>query len=240
MPRRLAIAAVLVTTASATGAQAAQAQNGYHINTAGANLTVRSGPGTGYSATGSIADGHPVDISCQAYGSTVSGTYGTSNVWDKIGAGRYVADSYVYTGHDGKFLSTCATSSGTLKDEYPYKGQTSRLDRWNFIKVQCTAFVAWRINERLHIGFNNYYRGPHWGNASNWDNAARSLNIPVNHTPSVGAVVQWNSGTYGHVAWVTRVNSGGTVTIEEYNYLHRTAYDYRTISASSVENYIHF
>ncbi|MFI9640999.1 peptidoglycan DD-metalloendopeptidase family protein [Micromonospora sp. NPDC051925] len=28
-------------------------------------------------------------------------TYGTSSIWDRIGSGRFIADAYVYTGHDG-------------------------------------------------------------------------------------------------------------------------------------------
>ncbi|MFF5175046.1 peptidoglycan DD-metalloendopeptidase family protein [Micromonospora sp. NPDC000089] len=71
------------------------------VNTAGADLTVRSGPGTGYAAVGSVADGARVTIYCQTSGTTVTGTYGTSSIWDRIGTGRYVADAYVLTGHDG-------------------------------------------------------------------------------------------------------------------------------------------
>jgi murein DD-endopeptidase MepM/ murein hydrolase activator NlpD len=71
------------------------------VNTAGAALTVRSGPGTGYSAVGSVADGAGVTIYCQTSGTTVTGTYGTSSIWDRIGTGRYVSDAYVYTGYDG-------------------------------------------------------------------------------------------------------------------------------------------
>ncbi|MEH1099533.1 peptidoglycan DD-metalloendopeptidase family protein [Micromonospora sp. CPCC 205561] len=71
------------------------------INTAGSPLTVRSGPGTGHSAVGTVADGARVTISCQTTGTTVTGTYGTSNIWDRIGSGRFVSDAYVYTGSDG-------------------------------------------------------------------------------------------------------------------------------------------
>lgn len=71
------------------------------VNTAGAPLTVRSGPGTGYAAVGTVADGARVTITCQTAGTSVSGTYGTSSIWDRVGSGRYVADAYVYTGSDG-------------------------------------------------------------------------------------------------------------------------------------------
>ncbi|MGW4500687.1 peptidoglycan DD-metalloendopeptidase family protein [Micromonospora sp. NPDC004336] len=71
------------------------------VNTSGTPLTVRSGPGTGYDAVGTVADGTKVTIQCQTSGTSVTGTYGTSTIWDRIGSGRFIADAYVYTGHDG-------------------------------------------------------------------------------------------------------------------------------------------
>ncbi|MGN9767819.1 peptidoglycan DD-metalloendopeptidase family protein [Micromonospora sp. SD12] len=71
------------------------------VNTSGTPLTVRSGPGTGYAAVGTVADGAKVTIHCQTSGTSVTGTYGTSTIWDRIGSGRFIADAYVYTGHDG-------------------------------------------------------------------------------------------------------------------------------------------
>ena len=71
------------------------------VNTAGSPLTVRSGPGTGYASVGTVADGQTVRIACQTSGTRVTGTYGTSSIWDRIGSGRYIADAYVYTGYDG-------------------------------------------------------------------------------------------------------------------------------------------
>ncbi|MEJ3744630.1 peptidoglycan DD-metalloendopeptidase family protein [Actinomycetes bacterium KLBMP 9797] len=71
------------------------------VNTAGAALTVRAGPGTGYGAVGTVADGAAVSIYCQTTGTSVTGTYGTSNIWERIGTGRFIADAYVNTGYDG-------------------------------------------------------------------------------------------------------------------------------------------
>lgn len=76
------------------------------VNTRGISLNVRAGPGTGYAVVGSVADGATVRISCQARGTSVSGTYGTSTLWDRIGVG-YIADAYVYTGSDGQVAPTC-------------------------------------------------------------------------------------------------------------------------------------
>ena len=77
------------------------------VNTAGADLNVRSGPGTSYSIVGSLNDGAGVSISCQTTGTSISGTYGTSNIWDKTGSGRYVPDAYIYTGSDGRVAPNC-------------------------------------------------------------------------------------------------------------------------------------
>ena len=71
------------------------------VNTAGTALTVRSGPGTSYASVGTVADGAGVTIGCQSTGTTVTGTYGTSNIWDRIGTGRFISDAYVFTGYDG-------------------------------------------------------------------------------------------------------------------------------------------
>lgn len=76
------------------------------VNTAGDPLTVRSGPGTSYAAVGSVPDGATVTISCQRRGQTITGTYGTTDLWDYIGNG-YVSDAYVYTGSDGQIAPTC-------------------------------------------------------------------------------------------------------------------------------------
>ena len=76
------------------------------INTSGLNLTVRRGATTSSTALGSVADGTFVTITCQQVGQSVSGTYGTSTLWDKIGTG-YVADAYVSTGTDGRVAPDC-------------------------------------------------------------------------------------------------------------------------------------
>jgi hypothetical protein len=77
------------------------------INTAGADLNVRSGPGTSYSIVGQVSDGQKVTIVCQVKGESITGTYGTTTLWDKLGSGGYVSDAYVYTGSDGQVAPTC-------------------------------------------------------------------------------------------------------------------------------------
>lgn len=76
------------------------------VNTSGAALTVRQAVRTGAAAVGSVSDGARVTITCQKRGQMVSGTYGSSDLWDKVGGG-YIADAFVSTGSDGQVAPTC-------------------------------------------------------------------------------------------------------------------------------------
>lgn len=76
------------------------------VDTAGPPLTVRAGASTSTNAVGSVADGTFVTIRCQKRGQSVTGTFGTSTLWDDIGNG-FVADAYVATGSDGQVAPTC-------------------------------------------------------------------------------------------------------------------------------------
>lgn len=129
--------------------------------------------------------------------------------------------------------------AGPIVDDYPYRGQSSGVDPWNFYKGQCTSFAAWRLNDRIGIDFTNQYRGEHFGNANTWDDAARRAGLTVSSTPRPGAIAQSDAGSFGHVAWVARVNADATVLIEEYNWTRPSGYGTRTVSASSFE-YIYF
>src|SRR3954452_7683543 len=131
-----------------------------------------------------------------------------------------------------------SASSGV--DDYPARLKAARLDAlvdpWQFYNRECTSFVAWRLNSENQVAFNDYWRGTHFGNASNWKKAAQALSVPVDNNPTRGAVAWWSAGSAGssrgHVAWVQTVGNGA-ITIEEYNYLHAGKYDTRTISSSS-------
>ncbi|MDQ0844280.1 peptidase [Streptomyces sp. V1I6] len=74
----------------------------------GVRLNVRSGPGTNYRLVRILPYGATVPINCQKAGETVTGTYGTSNLWDNIANGEFVADAYVQTGSDGYVARRCA------------------------------------------------------------------------------------------------------------------------------------
>jgi len=76
------------------------------VNTSGAPLTIRAGATSTSAAIGSVADGAFVTIRCQRVGQQITGTYGTTTLWDKIGDG-YVSDAYISTGSDGRVAPDC-------------------------------------------------------------------------------------------------------------------------------------
>jgi len=140
-------------------------------------------------------------------------------------------------------LRPLLTSSGDLTapltDDYPVAlkaaARDAMTDPWRFYNRECVSFVAWRLNSRDHIDFTDFYRGRQWGDAASWRSAAISVGVPVDSRPRVGSVAWFASG---HVAWVASVNSGGSVTLEEYNFVPGR-YSTRTIAASSVSAFIH-
>ncbi|MEU6662693.1 hypothetical protein [Streptomyces sp. NPDC046821] len=74
----------------------------------GVRLKVRSGPGTQYQLVKVLPLDAHVPINCQRPGETITGTYGTTNIWDNIAGGQYVSDAYVKTGTDGYVAPRCA------------------------------------------------------------------------------------------------------------------------------------
>lgn len=74
----------------------------------GVRLNVRGGPGTSYRLIRVLTYGVSVPINCQKPGERVTGPYGTSNLWDNIANGEYVADAYVNTGSDGYVAVRCS------------------------------------------------------------------------------------------------------------------------------------
>jgi uncharacterized protein YraI len=80
----------------------------YYSIAPGTTVNVRSGPGTGYTIVRVLPVGSQVPIYCQTPGTTVSGYYGTSSIWDNIDDGEYISDTYVNTGSDGYIRPRCS------------------------------------------------------------------------------------------------------------------------------------
>lgn len=164
---------------------------------------------------------------------------------------RFTATLALVLAAAGSVLFLGAPAHATVgTNDYPYANSAvDQADRWGFLTRECTSFAAWRVNNDAHVAFSNSYGGQHWGNASNWANAARAAGVPVDTNPTVGAVAQFppgvdGAGSNGHVAWVLSVGSG-TVKVEDYNYADNydgnTYYNYsqHTVNTSGL-NFIHF
>ncbi|MER0481802.1 peptidase [Streptomyces sp. Edi2] len=86
--------------AAATGGSTYPVAPGYRVK-------VRQGPGTNYPVVRQLAEGARIQIRCQRHGQSVSGPYGTTDIWDSIGVGQYVSDAYVRTGSSGMVAPRC-------------------------------------------------------------------------------------------------------------------------------------
>ncbi|HUR52070.1 MAG TPA: CHAP domain-containing protein [Mycobacteriales bacterium] len=141
------------------------------------------------------------------------------------------------------------TSQPSGSNDYPYRTQSDyyAVDRWGFTQRQCVSFAAWRLSQHGHT-INNR---DNWGSASTWDDTARRMGFAVTRTAHVGAVAQWNAhesspyyskgasspngsfaaGGYGHVGWVKKVYSDGSVLVEQYNMSNSRSYSVMRVKA---------
>ncbi|MEU8529652.1 MULTISPECIES: SH3 domain-containing protein [Streptomyces] len=92
---------------SAESAEATASSLRYPI-APGTRVNVRSGPGTKYRIVRSLPPGSYVNVYCQTPGETITGPYGTTNIWDNIANGEFVSDAYVKTGRDGYVAPRCS------------------------------------------------------------------------------------------------------------------------------------
>lgn len=101
----------------------------------------------------------------------------------------------------------------------------------------CTWYA---FNKRAAAG---HPIGSNWGNATTWASLARASGFSVDKSPRAGDVFQTSGGWggYGHVGYVERVNSDGSIFVSEMNYAGWNRVSSRTISADQIGmfNYIH-
>ncbi len=69
----------------------------------------RTGPGIGYSLVGTVPDGATATIGCSANGTTHTGRWGTTSLWNRLTDGTWVSDAYVYTGIAGPVSGMCGS-----------------------------------------------------------------------------------------------------------------------------------
>lgn len=77
------------------------------VKTAGSPMNVRASASTSAAIKGLAANYAKVTIECYVDGDSVTGTFGTSTIWDRIGTGHYVSDTYLQTGSDAPVAPHC-------------------------------------------------------------------------------------------------------------------------------------
>ncbi|UQW82736.1 CHAP domain-containing protein [Staphylococcus edaphicus] len=128
---------------------------------------------------------------------------------------------------DGKPL---AVGNGKIIDKPSFTNKNNL-----YTSGQCTWYV---FDKRAKDGETI---STFWGDARNWAGQASASGFKVDHKPEVGAILQTGNGPYGHVAYVERVNSDGSIFISEMNWIAPYITSTRTISSSEVSayNFIH-
>jgi LasA protease len=73
----------------------------------GGVVNKRTGPGTGHALAGTVADGATVTIACSAGGTSHTGRWGTSSLWNRLTDGTWVSDAFMWTGLSGPVNGYC-------------------------------------------------------------------------------------------------------------------------------------
>lgn len=138
---------------------------------------------------------------------------------------------FIYPGQKLRVSGTASSSSTSSSSNYYYNTPVfhhRNLYDWG----QCTWHV---FNRRAQIGKGI---STYWWNANNWDNAAARDGYRIDYNPTVGSIAQSDAGYYGHVAFVERVNSNGSILVSEMNFSASPGIlTYRTIPAYQVRHY---
>ena len=135
--------------------------------------------------------------------------------------------------------SLCTSATFSCLSASGYRGQ-STWGSWG-PGHNCVSYVAYRL---AHRGATDPWTAVAH-DAKRWDEDARAAGVRVDKAPAVGAVAQWDVGTYGHVAYVERVTAS-FIVVSEDSYVSDTAgfSSVRRISRGSVEfaaaDFLHF
>ncbi|MBC6468936.1 hypothetical protein HKK74_26085 [Actinomadura alba] len=77
------------------------------VRTSGGPLNLRASASTGSAIRGLAANYANVIIECTVRGQTVTGTYGTSDLWNRVGSGHFIPDVYLNTGSNDPVAPAC-------------------------------------------------------------------------------------------------------------------------------------
>jgi hypothetical protein len=217
---RLAVAALVAAAAALTAGPALADSAGTVQTGDGSALTVRAAPGAGYYGYGGVGDGASVSISCQITGTEVSGSQGTTALWDQISNGGFVSDAYVYTGTSGQVAPTCSYAAAPPRSNP--RGMDDAIS-WEFQHLGSSDYEGWCLAFQgqafgwSYTGFESAYKQYQWLSANGYVSGG---------VPPRGALV-WYSGAggYGHVTvslgggQIIGTSVGGRVGVAGYNYM---------------------
>lgn len=98
----------------------------------------------------------------------------------------------------------------------PSAGYADKVDRWSMYECNCTSYAAWALAAN-HQRVDWFVPGRM--DAGNWPSVARSHGLETGSEPRAMALAVWPylARPYGHIAYVTAVNSDGTFDVGEYN-----------------------
>lgn len=166
------------------------------------------------------------------------GTYSTDSDYDK--KLNSIIKQYRLTELDGEempildeafFNKSYDDNQGDYK---PFKEMDSQSKNF-YPQGQCTWYVYNRLQQ-----FNLYVDGS-MGNGGDWAVRARDKGYQVSNHPSEHTAVSFKPGQlnadryYGHVAFVEKVNSDGSIIISESNVKGLGVISYRKINANQAE-----
>ncbi|MFC4586326.1 hypothetical protein [Sphaerisporangium corydalis] len=102
------LAGSVLTAAAGHAAARVPGDRTVTVNTVtGEHVNVRAEPSATSKVVGRRRDGQRVTIVCHKVGDEVTGTYGTSKVWDMLPGGGYVAEAYLDTGRGDPVVPEC-------------------------------------------------------------------------------------------------------------------------------------
>lgn len=120
--------------------------------------------------------------------------------------------------------------------------QDSVIDAWGMYNRECVSYTAFKVHQD-YISGRNARDMPYWGgvgNANQWDEDARNYGIPVDNTPTPGAIAVSNAGAFGHVMYVESVNGDGSFNLSQYNASLDGRYSTRSHVSPAGLVFIHF
>ncbi|MFT4232294.1 MAG: SH3 domain-containing protein [Leucobacter sp.] len=123
-------------------ASAAEAATGTGRVIADPCLNLRQSASSSAAVLGCIPKNTTVTIQCTASGSSMTGPYGATKIWDKVtwnGKTGYVTDAYIYTGTNSAVASGCSSAPP------PASSRESKAVSWAYtqINLKSTAYNGW-------------------------------------------------------------------------------------------------